>query len=440
MGQPIIKTKNLEITYNLGKENEYKATRGVSSDIYPGEVISFFGPSGCGKSTIFYSILGILEPSAGELYVNGENPYTYSPEQMVRFQTETIGIIYQAFFLINSISVLDNVALPLTFLGIAPGERRRRAKKLLSRVGLEGQAEKFPADLSGGQMQRVSVARAMINNPQILLADEPTGNLDSVSTKQVMELLAEFNEVEKTTVILITHNAAQLMYSHRVFYMGDGKLKRIVPNPDKKQIAKIDKQKTFVTEVDQLSKIYPYDSPVVLKVKSLANFLTQDLSFDKILRLEEVLERKIERKISDKELYKELSRSYKDGGIGLTESVSRVMAEKVNKLLSQSEEVRRYRRRFENNMFFSKEDKVINKLTKHILDEYKTEVTPYKLRMLRESVKGRMSGLLLKDEFYKKILAETGDGGAGLREKTARKLTEYLEKLITQGIEVKSGH
>jgi len=440
MPQPIIKTKNLEITYNLGKENEFKATRGVTGEIYPGEVVSFFGPSGCGKSTIFYSILGILEPSAGELYVDGENPYTYTPEQMVNFQTKTIGIIYQAFFLINSISVLENVALPLTFLGYNEKKRHKRANQLLERVGLDGQGEKFPTDLSGGQMQRVSVARAMVNSPKILLADEPTGNLDSVSTKQVMELLAEINETEKTTIILITHNAAQLMYAHRVFYMGDGKLKRIVPNPDKKQIAKIDRQKTMVTELDQLSKMYPYLSPTELKVKSIVNFLTQDISFDKILRMEDVIEKIIERKISKKEFFESLYQKYSKGGVGLTESTSAVMAERVEHILSQSEDVRRYRRRFEHNIFFSREDRIVNKLTKYVLEEYSGHMTPYRLRLMREAVRERISGVSRKEDFYKSLNKSTKEGGVGFNKVSARNITEYFEKIIIQGMEAKAAH
>ncbi|PLX21207.1 hypothetical protein C0584_03265 [Candidatus Parcubacteria bacterium] len=440
MPQPIIKTKNLEITYNLGKENEYKATRGVTSEIYPGEVISFFGPSGCGKSTIFYSILGILEPSAGELYVLGENPYSYTAEQMVHFQTKTIGIIYQAFFLINSVSVIENVALPLTFLGYNEKKRRKKAQQLLERVGLGAQGEKFPTDLSGGQIQRVSVARAMVNNPKILLADEPTGNLDSVSTKQVMELLAEINETEKTTIILITHNAAQLMYAHRVFYMGDGKLKRIVPNPDKKQIAKIDKQKTMVTELDQLSKIYPYSNPIELKVKSIVNYLTQDISFDKIIRLEEVVAGMIERKMSKKEFYEFLTLKYSDGGVGLTESVSEAMAEKVDHILAQSEDVRRYRRRFEHNVFFSKEDRIVNKLTKYVLEEFRGQMTPYRLRLMREAVRERISGVTRKEEFYNQLNKSMKEGGVGFNKISARNVTEYFEKIIIQGIEAKAAH
>src|SRR3989339_149535 len=416
MAEPIIKLKDLEITYNLGKVNEFKATRGVTMDIYPGEFVAFFGPSGCGKSTIFYSILGILAPSAGQLFVKGENPYSFSPEEMVRFQTSVIGIIYQAFFLIPSLSVIDNVALPQIFQGVPVKKRRAWAKELLKRFDMEEHAEKYPENLSGGQSQRVSVSRSMVNNPNILLADEPTGNLDSVSTKQVMDALETINMVDKKTVIIITHNAAQLSYAHRVFYMKDGKLERIVPNPEKKQIAKIDKQKILVTEMDKLSKLFPYSSPTELKVKSVVNYLTQDLDFDQLSKLENLTQLMIERKISKDEFSKLLSRDLKQGGVGISGGVAETMANKVLKILEQSEDTRRFRRRFERNNFFAREDFLIKKLV-------------YK----------RISGLFNKEEFEEKLQKTQENGGLSLDQNMARKLTLHFEKIIAQGSESK-GH
>src|SRR3989339_418996 len=416
MAEPIIKLKDLEITYNLGKVNEFKATRGVTMDIYPGEFVAFFGPSGCGKSTIFYSILGILAPSAGQLFVKGENPYSFSPEEMVRFQTSVIGIIYQAFFLIPSLSVIDNVALPQIFQGVPVKKRRAWAKELLKRFDMEEHAEKYPENLSGGQSQRVSVSRSMVNNPNILLADEPTGNLDSVSTKQVMDALETINMVDKKTVIIITHNAAQLSYAHRVFYRKDGKVERIVPKPKKKQIAKIDKQKILVTEMDKLSKLFPYSSPTELKVKSVVNYLTQDLDFDQLSKLENLTQLMIERKISKDEFSKLLSRDLKQGGVGISGGVAETMANKVLKILEQSEDTRRFRRRFERNNFFAREDFLIKKLV-------------YK----------RISGLFNKEEFEEKLQKTQENGGLSLDQNMARKLTLHFEKIIAQGSESK-GH
>jgi len=439
MPEPIIKLKDLEITYNLGKSNEYKATRGVSMDVYPGEFVAFFGPSGCGKSTIFYSILGILPPSAGEMYVLGKNPYSYSPEEMVNFQTNTIGIIYQSFFLINSISVIDNVSLPQIFHGVSPGKRKKWALELLKRFDMGEHGGKYPDNLSGGQSQRVSVARSMVNNPKILLADEPTGNLDSVSTKQVMESLEEINRVDKKTVIIITHNAAQLSYAHRVFYMKDGLLERVVPNPEKKQIAKMDKQKMLVTEMEKLSEIYPYDTPVRLKVKSLVNYLTQEFNFDQVLRLEDFTQLAVERKISKDEYIALLTKRFHEGGIGVSLVTGRSMAEKVERILKQSEDVRRFRRRFMNNNFFSRENEVIKRLGDYITEEYKEKLEPIKKKRLKELVYKRIASLIGREEFEGSLRIPLEKGGLGISRLRSRGLTLYFEKILTQGVESK-GH
>ncbi|OQX70780.1 hypothetical protein B6D52_03500 [Candidatus Parcubacteria bacterium 4484_255] len=439
MAEPIIQLKNLDITYNQGKENEFKATRNVSMEIYPGEFVAFFGPSGCGKSTIFYSILGILEPSAGQLLVKGKNPYSFSPEEMVRFQTKIIGIIYQAFYLITSLSVIDNVALPLIFQRVPPAKRREWALQILKRFGMETQGDKYPDNLSGGQSQRVSVARAMVNNPNILLADEPTGNLDSISTKQVMEALRTINEKDKKTVVMITHNAAQLMYCHRVFYLKDGQLQRIVPNPEMKQIAKVDKQKILVTEMDQLSKLYPYNSPVELKVKSLVNYLTQDLNFYQLQRLESLVQLVVEGKVMREEFCRILQKPYKEGGVDMTKALAEVMSEKVDKILKQAEDARRFRRRFMANNFLSREEKLIKNLTGYLVEEYNKKMSLVQKRRLKELVYKRIAGLISRREFKDSLRLKLEEGGVGMTKVVSRKLTRYFEKILIQGSETK-GH
>jgi len=427
--------KDLEITYNPGKENEYKATRGVSMDIYPGEFVAFFGPSGCGKSTLFYNILGILPHSAGTMLVKGENPYSFSSEEMVRFQTKTIGIIYQAFYLIPSLSVIDNIALPLIFHGMSPEKRKKKAMQLLKRFDIDVHAEKYPENLSGGQSQRVSVARSLVNNPEIILADEPTGNLDSVSTKQVMDALDEINSVDKKTVIIITHNAAQLIHAHRVFYMRDGKLMRVVPNPEKKQIAKIDKQKILVTEMERLSKLFPYLSPVELKVKSIVNYLTQDLDFDQLQKLESLTQLVVERKINQNEYSRNLSQKFSDGGVGVSKELAEVMSDKVDKILKQSEDARRFRRRYLQNNFFSRENILINKLSKYIGEECRHKFPAVAHRRLKELVYNRISGLIKKEDFLKNMRTPLAEGGVGFNWLEAEELTKYFEKLLIQSVE-----
>lgn len=431
----IIKTKDMEVVYNLGKKNEFKAISDFSIDIYPGEFVSLFGPSGCGKSTIFYAILGVLKPSTGEMIVKGENPYAFSPEEMVNYQAKTIGIIYQAFFLIPSLSVIDNVALPQTFLGTPYPKRRKRAQELLDRFGVGTKSDTYPALLSGGQSQRVSVARAMVNNPDILLADEPTGNLDSRSSDQVMDYLKDLSERDKKTVIMITHNAAQLHYCHRVFYMKDGRLLRVVPNPDKKQIAKFDKQKVLVTEIEILSKIYPYSQPEELKVKSIINYLTQDLDFLQLDRLEKATAKMLFRKISRDAFYEIISAPLSRGGVGLEISRANAMSDKIEKMLKQSEDVSRYRRRMNLGVFFNREEKLINDILFYVMEEAKIDLNREKKMRLKQLVRDRVSGLIRKEEMEDILKSPLAKKGLGFKPADIVKVVFYFEKLLTQGID-----
>src|SRR3989344_3149563 len=315
--EPIIQTKRMEVTYNPGKSNEFRALHGETLEIYPQEYIILFGPSGCGKSTLLYAILGALPPSAGSITINGENPYAYNAEQLVRFQQKTIGIIYQSFNLIPSLNVLDNVALPQIFASVPSAEREERANQLLKRFGIDNIAYKLPGNLSGGQMQRVAVARSLVMDPQILLADEPAGNLDSISAEAVMNTLEEINSKDKKTIILVTHDAKYLPYAHRIFYVRDGRLEREVINPEKAQIKKVESGKTITTEIEKLARMYPYSSPAELKVKSLTNYMTQDMNFDQLNRLEEFVKLMIEGRVAEGNFKQALQKGFDDGGLGL---------------------------------------------------------------------------------------------------------------------------
>src|SRR6185503_14514331 len=290
MAKTAIHTDSMVIVYNKGKANEFNALNNINVEIFPPEYIILFGPSGCGKSTLLYTMLGGVPPNKGHMYVMGEDIYAYTPAEMNRYQQAIIGIVYQQFNLITSISVLDNVALPMIFLNKSVQERNARGRELLRRFGIPPRLEdKTPVMMSGGQQQRVAVARSLINDPQILLADEPVGNLDSISAEHVMDSFQEINERDRKTVILVTHDAKYLPYAHRVFYMRDGKLRRVVVNPEKKQVKHVKPGETIVTEIEQLARLYPYAEPVELKVKSVVNFVTQTVGFQQIARLEKAV-------------------------------------------------------------------------------------------------------------------------------------------------------
>jgi putative ABC transport system ATP-binding protein len=437
MLDPIISLKNLEIVYNLGKSNEYRAADGVTFDIYPEEYIIFFGPSGCGKSTLMYCILGALPPTGGEILVAGKNPYKQTADELVYYQRSTVGIIFQSFYLISSISVMDNVSLPQIFAGVPEKERNAHTMELLRRFGVDKQANKLPLNLSGGQQQRVAVARSLVGNPKILLADEPVGNLDSTSSDQVMGMLDDINKKEKKTVILITHDAKYLPYAHRVFYMSDGKCQRIVINPEKEQIYKTEKR-AIVTEIEKLARIHPYLSPEELRVKSVVNYLTQEFNFDQIERLERGIRLAMDGKIDESGFFLFLASPLEKGGAGFDEARARDMASKTLKILNESRDVARYRRNIEQDWFFSKHAWLIQRLRGNLLDGYTGQVRKEQIEPLELAISQRVIGEYKRDDFQKQIGLPIADGGAGFSSSDAGLLTRFLEKLIAQGTQIES--
>ncbi len=431
----IIQTKDVDVTYNYGKSNEFKALKGVTCEIAAREYIIFFGPSGCGKSTLLYSIFGVLEPSAGEVLVKGDSIYKYAPMELVMYQRKTMGIMYQSFNLIMSLTVLDNVQLPLIFAGFPPSTRERRAMDLLDRFGIAHVAHKRPGLLSGGQQQRVSVARSLVNDPEILIADEPVGNLDFVSAEAVMNTLEEINQNDKKTVLLVTHDAKYLPYAHRVFYLDYGKIDRIVPNPEKRQIIKVRPGETIVTEIEQLARIYPYDTPEQLRVKSLINFLTQDLSFDQIVRLEKMTQHVIEGVFSEGHFRELLIEDYQKGGCGIKPKEADKMTKRMYQILDQSKDVIRFRRRSmgKNTVDLARLD-LIKHIHSYIVAEFKIEPDSKLMERLTKMVTVRVYGYITREEFHRQLRMSRDDGGAGFDIYLAAELSRYLEKLIAQGV------
>ena len=190
-------------------EIETLALENVNLDVAKGEFVSIMGPSGCGKSTLL-NIMGLLDaPSSGKIEINGTSVESMKDKELAAFRNKTLGFVFQSFHLINSLNVIDNVELPLLYRKMAAKERTRLAKEVLDRVGLSHRMRHMPTQLSGGQCQRVAIARAIVGNPEIILADEPTGNLDSKMGAEVMELLHKLNKEDGRTIVMVTHNEEQ---------------------------------------------------------------------------------------------------------------------------------------------------------------------------------------------------------------------------------------
>ena len=225
----VIELQDIKKIYHIGGE-DFAALAGITLNIKEGEFAALMGPSGSGKSTLM-NILGCLDrPTSGSYKLGGKEVANLSDDELASVRNEHIGFVFQNFNLLSRISALDNVALPLVYAGVGHKERTRRAMEKLKAVGLETWAHHKPNELSGGQRQRVAIARALVNNPHIIMADEPTGNLDSHSTREVMEIFSKLYEQGKT-IILVTHEIDVAAYAGRHVILSDGHISKDIRGP-----------------------------------------------------------------------------------------------------------------------------------------------------------------------------------------------------------------
>jgi len=216
----MIKTNNLMKVYRTD-EVETLALNNVNIHVEAGEFVAIMGPSGCGKSTLL-NVIGLLDnPTEGDYFFNGTEVAKFKERQRTNMRKSNVGFIFQSFNLIDELTVYENVELPLLYLKMAASERKSRVNEVLDRMKIAHRAKHFPQQLSGGQQQRVAVARAVITNPKLILADEPTGNLDSANGEEVMDMLTQLNEAG-TTIVMVTHSPTDAEYAHRIIQLFDG--------------------------------------------------------------------------------------------------------------------------------------------------------------------------------------------------------------------------
>ncbi|MEZ3485211.1 MAG: ABC transporter ATP-binding protein [Lachnospiraceae bacterium] len=225
----VIEVKDLYKLYRVGDE-VVRALDGVGFEIYEGEFCAIVGTSGSGKSTLLNMLAGLEKPTKGNVVIAGQHIENLTEEQLVRFRRENVGFIFQSFHLLGTMNAQENVALPLSFRGVPRDVRMRKADKMLELVKLKKHKKHLPNQMSGGQQQRVGVARALVVDPKIIFADEPTGNLDSHTSEEVMRLMQQVVREQSKTLVMVTHDAHLATYADRVFHIRDGKILKIEDN------------------------------------------------------------------------------------------------------------------------------------------------------------------------------------------------------------------
>ena len=251
--EAVIRVKDLYKVYRMGEEKVY-ALNGVSFEIHKGEFCAITGPSGSGKSTLLNMLAGLEHPTKGEIVIAGKHIEKLNEKQLVTFRRERVGFIFQSYNLIGTMDAVENVALPLSFRGMPRTARIKRAKQYLKLVGLEKFMTHMPNQMSGGQQQRVGIARALAMNPQIIFADEPTGNLDSKTTMEVLKLMQKVVREQKQTLVMVTHDNNLATYADRIFKIIDGKIVSIEENHHEVDLVQLEESMQAAAEAQAEGK------------------------------------------------------------------------------------------------------------------------------------------------------------------------------------------
>ncbi len=417
---PIIKLDNVSVAYDLGKGNEMWALKKVSVEIFPQEFVIFFGPSGCGKSTLLNTIAGLEFPTEGSVVVNGRNINKLSEEEQTEFHRKSVGIIFQAYYLLPELSVKGNISLPVLFSGDTVDNDK--LNDLMERFGIKNLSSRYLNQLSGGQQQRVAVARSLINNPPIILADEPVGNLDSKNAEAVMSLISDLNKSYKKTIILVTHNPKYLGLAGRVFYMKDGKVTKIVGDD------KGAKGTSRDTELDQLSFDFPYLNASQLKAKLILNHLFMPGDFIIQKKIEKVINSYIDDTTTSQELYKFLDEDRTKGGVGFYKQTAEKISEEIKKL---SEEMKLFDEEDKNEEnVSSSEDKIVS-LRKYILDKFPNlKLSIDQIAKIDKILSDRVDEKIKNKDLFVFLNRSVRRGGLGINRRTANKIIREVELIV----------
>jgi len=434
----LIEIKNASVIYNKGLSNQMDALLGASLEVESHEYVIIFGPSGCGKSTLLNVIAGLEKPTQGEVYIDNENLDELDADRLAKFHCTKIGMIFQAYNLLPSLSVRDNIILPQMFLGANnKKDRRRKADELLDKVGILEQANKIPTELSGGQQQRIGIARALINDQPILLADEPIGNLDSKSAQNVMGILEELNKKDKKTIIMVTHNPEYLNYADRVFYMKDGKIEHEVVNKK----SKLHKAKKEITprekEFEMLSRSFPGLSDAQLhllmvpfKAKILAEYLLTSYDIEENQRLAESIAKRILGKLNRSELRTTLDRPLEKGGVGLNERTASRFSSEAEKIIESAELFQKNLESDASRLGLEEFDLKVKLATRHLIRSFIKEINEEQKKRIEHLVKKRLANEIGREMFRDTLDLPFKKGGAGLDKRVVRKIVRELEVIL----------
>lgn len=430
----LIDIKNLSVGYFLGKSNEVRALSDVSLQIERGEFIIFFGASGCGKSTLLYTIAGLERPTGGEVLVTGVNLANMKNKELEHYRQNTIGMVFQAFHLIPSLSIAKNIMLPQIAIGGDPKKRREEAERLMKYFGVYEQRNKVPNELSGGQQQRVAICRSLINDPEIIFADEPVGNLDSKSAHDVLGLIQELNIKDKKTVILVTHDPSHLDIADRVFFMKDGRLIDTKVNKETRKITpQAEKEGAKKSDLELVSKTLAGSGDAGVgglfleyKAKEIVSDALTGLSVEEVSSIERQVKEILKNKLTNVgSLEDYLDREYVFGGLDLNKHVAHRLTQNIQQIIEEMKviqsppHVKAYALSYVEQLRFS------------LLDTFNVPISSTDaIENIEAVIRERVDTQTDRKGVQARLDMPVSEGGAGLDHRLAKRMAKHLELLL----------
>lgn len=455
---PLIQLQEVNFTFDEGKPSEVKALKNISFDIHEGSYAAFFGPSGCGKTTLLYSIAGVQRPQKGKIIIDGQDINKFSPAELAIFRQTKIGIIFQSFNLLPTLTILDNVALPMTFLGVSEKDRQLRGMSLLKRFGLDYLAGRYPHELSGGQQQRVSIARALANNPLIILADEPMGNLDSKNASIVLDELRELQQKDGKTIVMVTHEVWTLRDVTKIFYMRDGVIIKSedrtpspagIPIPEKKEeslaaIAVKDVQITTGTlktpdetqedekklgAIHAVSALNPELSAQEVKIRALTHLISGILGEKQRKRFEFFLFHLLRGGLELDEFERVLDRPFSKFGVGMWKGTAKRVTRIIRYIMKEWKLLDSVIENLERNphMFIHNE---VREIRKWLLAESFMPLSKTQRGRLDEIIEERIREIITREHFERILGLSVRHLGIGLKGNVPHRIAEKFETLL----------
>lgn len=426
----IIKIEDLNLWYNKDKPTEVHALKNINIEIEKGDYAAFFGPSGCGKTSILYSISGIDHFQRGKVFINGHDISVLSNQELAIFRQTGIGIIFQQFNLVPSLTILKNVALPMLLVGISSEKAEIEAQKLLVRLDLVKYANRYPFELSGGQQQRVGIARALANNPPIIIADEPLGNLDSVNAHNVLKFLKELNEKDGRTIIMVTHEAWSLRDVKTIFHMKDGAIIDSEKTKEGKVAESLSKH-LYNQLVSDGKDVDEQNNEEKISARLLANFLLRGYSMDEIKRFESFVNERFEGKIDKKQFHDLIKKPFKENGVGLWKKKADRVTDYLEVVINKRKDIEHIYNTIKDHPEISNEDEIRN-IRNWIIKDYTGALSELQISALDEAINDRIRDFIDGKKFVEILNLSKNKFGVGLSFRASQLMSEKLELILNE--------